>query len=120
MRPSRNAPAKANCGTAVAALWLGSDAVVVMDPFYGSAGVRESGNYPIFLSGPGFACCPGQAMAHSEQGSLGPGLHPQLGVDVLQVGGNRLAANVQFGSDLGVGPSLAEPHQHLCLAGRQP
>src|SRR5208282_4482475 len=102
-RPSRNDPARANCGTAVAALRLWG--VVVMDPLYGSAGGSESGNCPIFLSGPWFACRSDKTVAHSEQGGLGPGFHPELGVDVLQVGGDRFAAEMQLGSDLGVGPS---------------
>jgi hypothetical protein len=39
---------------------------------------------------------------------------------VLQVRRDGLAAQLQLGGDLGVGPPLAEPHQHLGLAGRQP
>ena len=54
-----------------------------MDPFYGSASGGESGNCPIFLSGSGFARRPDQAVAHREQGGPCPGLHAQLGVDVL-------------------------------------
>ena len=59
-------------------------------------------------------------MTHSEQGRLSPGSHSQLGVDVLEVGGDCLAADMQLRSDLGVGLPLADPHEHLGLAGREP
>lgn len=58
-------------------------------------------------------------MAHGEQGCLGPGFHPELGVDVLQVRGHGLAAELQICGDLGVGPPVAEPQKHVGLAGRQ-
>jgi hypothetical protein len=66
---SRNAPARANSGTAGAALWLGC--VVVMDPLYGSAGASESGSYPIFgelAADPGL--CPGESTAAGHGLSL--------------------------------------------------
>jgi hypothetical protein len=91
-----------------------------MDPFYGSIGGSESGNCPIFSSSSRLADCPDEAVAHGEQGSLSLGVHSQLGVDVLEVRGYCLAAQVQLGGNLGVGPSLAQPYEHLGLAPGQP
>src|SRR5579859_3797438 len=66
----------------------------------------ESGNCPIFLSGSRLAGRLDETMTHGEQGRLGPGFHPELGVDVLQVRRDGLAAELQLGGDLGVGPPL--------------
>jgi hypothetical protein len=115
--PPGNEPARANRGTTLAALlsWT-----VVINPLYGPAADGGSGNCPIFLSGSGRAHCAGQAVADGGQGA--PGLCPdtQPGADVLKVGGDGLAADVQFGGDLGAGPALAGPYQYLHLAGSRP
>src|SRR5215467_4582523 len=87
-----------------------------MDPLYGSTGRNGSGNYPIFSSGAGSAGGLDEAVTHRKQGSLSPGSHAELGVDVLEMSGYCLAADVQLGGDLGVGAALAEAQKHLGLA----
>src|SRR5579875_2919051 len=96
-----NAPARANCGTAAAGVW---PCVVVMVRCSAPPARRESGSCPIFSSGSRLAGRVDEAVAHGEQRGLGPGLHPELGVDVLQVGRDGLAAELQLGGDLAVGP----------------
>ena len=61
-----------------AAPWCGRAAVVVMDPFYGSAAGSESGNYPMFLSGSGVAAVPSRPCRMANRAASVRVLTPSL------------------------------------------